>query len=233
MKRVELKAVRRAAGQLRLLLGELEGDRGAAASYAPEASPPQLRMAGPAFRRKSLYKPVSEPGMPLASRVSNGEENDAAPLHESPRIEEELLEIRSELRELRELSRRFDEERERTRAAALLRHSLRNPRQLDHLFMGGMTLGEKIRELLSSSPKVKPVLVRQLGIGEAAFEDLLEDRFVPDPELTGRLVHALHRFFFLRYFEVMILKAHTWSRVRNAPPGGGKGEGGEKGDDRD
>lgn len=127
-------------------------------------------------------------------------------------LEKELAEIRHQLEEL---SDRLESDRARARAVALVRRGLKNPRQLNLMFMGGLTLGEMLRKRTRTDSHDR--FAAELGLTREQFQELLEDRFLPDPQLSERLVFQLNKKFGLKYSEVMICKAHTYSKIKHGP----------------
>ena len=133
----------------------------------------------------------------------------------------EIFAIRGQLEELRsQISRlvskeaffeKLDELHAKNRALGILRRGMKTPRQLNIMFMDGMTIGDLLQKHIAQEHYLE--IPRQLNIPDEEFAELIQDRVLPDKKLTDKLVYIMNKEYGVKYSEFMICKAHTYSKM--------------------
>jgi len=89
---------------------------------------------------------------------------------------------------------------------------LKNPVQYNLEFMPGVTLGELLKEKLGQGDTAG--ISKKLGIDSQTFNDILEDKILPDKTLSEKLEYTLKTRYGVEPDDFYICKAHTYTKIK-------------------
>jgi len=121
----------------------------------------------------------------------------------------DLTDVKKAIEQLQDKVTGFEKH---NKARAEIRRGIKNPRRLNLVFMNRMTIGDLLQKHIRKDEY--PSVAEEIGIGEKELANLIEDRLLPDRNLSEKLFFYLNKKHGIRYSQFMICKAHTYSKMK-------------------